>query len=49
MLKEMTSKILIRVAESAARKSVCKASPWVRYQPIESVKVKNWTKKNNRE
>ena len=45
MMKEKASKLLIRVAEKAAKEAVCSASPWLRYQPIESERVREWAHK----
>lgn len=45
MVKEKAAKLLVRIAEKAARDAACAASPWDRFQPRESARVREWAKK----
>lgn len=45
MVREKAAKLLVRIAEKAARDAVCAASPWNKFQPKESAKVREWLKK----
>lgn len=50
MLKEKAARLIVRIAEKAAENAVCKASPWNKFQPEESARVREWAqeKKRNR-
>lgn len=42
MFKEKAAKLLVRIAETAAENAVCKSSPWYKFQPEESARVRQW-------
>lgn len=48
MLKEQAAKLIVRIAEKAAENAVCKASPWDKFQPEESARVREWAEENRR-
>ena len=45
--KEKVSNLVIRIAEKAAKEAACSASPWFKYQPVESEKVRQWAISDN--
>ena len=45
MMKEKEFKVIDRVAGKAVKEAVCSASPQLRYQPIESERVREWAHK----
>lgn len=48
MLKEKAAELVVRVAEKGAENAVCKASPWYKFQPEESARVREWAEENRR-
>lgn len=49
MENKRIAKVMVEVAEKAARKAVCKASPWNHYQPKESAEIRRWARSAERD